>query len=223
MQRFNDASRVLVLLAVLCGYSARGADTVAFRDEFRGKLALGWTFVRRDTNGVRVLERGLEIRIDPGNMWGPENSGRNVMLRDAPDPSENEVEISVTVSNRPTSQYEQVDLVWYYADSHMVKVGLERVDGQLSIVMGREENDHTKTIAVIPIQATRVELKHLVKGNHIRGQYRPAGAAAWLDAGECDLPVHGRPKLSLQCYQGPRNEEHWALIEDFTVRLKTTH
>jgi len=48
-------------------------------------------------------------------------------------------------------QWEQVDLVLYYDDSNMVKVGLELVDGQLSIVMGREEKDATRTISITPV------------------------------------------------------------------------
>ena len=121
------------------------------------------------------------------------------------------------VEHRPTEQYEQVDLVWYYDDSHMVKVGEELVDEKLSIVMGREEKDRTRTIAIIPLRSFSVGLRLRVSDNHIRGQFRPEGADQWRDAGECDLPVHGTPKISLQCYQGPAKAEHWARITDFRI------
>lgn len=195
-----------------------GAEKLLFRDDFNGHLAPGWSFIRENTNGWRVIEGALQIRIEPGNMWGGENSGKNVMVREAPDPSEQEIEISVTVSNQPAAQYEQVDLVWYYNDSNMVKIGLELVDGKLSIVMGREENDRTRTIALIPISAHEVQLRHQVKGDKIEGYYRPLGASQWIRAGQCTLPVRGAPKLALQCYQGPRNAEHWATIREYTVK-----
>ena len=83
-------------------------------------------------------------------MWGPPNDARNVLVRPVPEPGKDRIEISVKVENEPTEQYEQVDLVWYYDDSNMVKIGLEQVDKELCVVMGREEKDRTRTIAVIP-------------------------------------------------------------------------
>jgi hypothetical protein len=101
--------------------------------------------VREDPKAWRVTGQGLEIRIQPGNMWGPANNAKNVLVRAVPDPAKEPVEVAVTVSNRPTEQYEQVDLVWYYDDSHMVKIGQEQVDRVLCLVMGREEKDRTRT------------------------------------------------------------------------------
>ena len=211
--------RANVLVLLLFGASVvMGAEKIIFRDDFGGKVGEGWSWLRENPAAWRVTNNSLQVRIEPGNMWGGQKSGKNTLLRDAPDPSGREIEVSVVVSNNPTGQYEQVDLVWYYADSHMVKIGFERVFGTNSIVMGREENDRTRTIAVIPIDATRVELRHRVKDNRIRGQYRASGTEKWRDAGECDLPVHGAPKISLQCYQGLPDVEHWAVIEQFTVK-----
>ena len=129
------------------------------------------------------------------------------------------LEITVTVENRPTAQYEQVDLAWYYNDGHMVKLGQELVDGKLCIVMGREERDQTRTVKIVPLDAFKVQLRYLVKGNSIRGQFRPADSGQWQEVGECDLPApeHGKPKISLQFYQGPADAEHWARVSEFRV------
>ena len=123
----------------------------------------------------------------------------------------------VTIENRPTEQYEQADLVWYYDDSHMVKLGQELVDGKLSIVMGREEKDKTSTMAIIPIQSAVVHLRFIAKGNSIRGEYRLGGKKDWWSAGQCDLPVNGSPKASLQVYQGPKTTERWAQFTEFRI------
>ncbi len=128
------------------------AEEMVFQDDFKGKLDAGWSWLREDRSGWRVTQRGLEVRIQPGNMWGPGNDAKNVLVRTAPDRAQGELEVSVSVTNQPTAQYEQVDLVWYYDDRHMVKLGQELVDGQLSIVMGREEADQTRTIAIIPAE-----------------------------------------------------------------------
>lgn len=198
--------------------AASHADEVVFADNFNGKLGDGWSWLREDRNGWRLTNHGLEIRVQPGNMWGPGNNAKNVLLRTVPDPAEYELEISASITNQPTAQFEQVDLVWYYDDSHMVKLGQELVDGRLSIVMGREQADKTRTIAIIPLHSNAVQLRLRVAGNRIQGLFRTPEAADWQKVGECDLPVQGMPKVSLQCYQGPADAAHWARITEFRIR-----
>lgn len=201
------------LFLVPAGYAAE----VLFQDDFKGRLGEGWSWVREDAKGWRVTERGLEVRIQPGNMWGGANNAKNLLVRSVPDPAKGELEISVSVTNQPTEQYEQVDLVWYYDDSHMVKLGQELVDGKLSVVMGREEADKTRTVAIIPLKSFSVRFRFLVTGNRIHGEFRTPDSENWQVAGECDLPAHGAPKVSLQFYQGPANAEHWARVTEFRI------
>ncbi len=204
------------LLAVAPVFS----QAVLFEDNFNGTLGSGWSWVREHREAWRVSARGLEVRVEPGNMWGRANDARNVLIRPAPDLSAGPVDVSVTVENRPTAQYEQVDLVWYYDDSHMVKIGQELVDGQLSIVMGREETDRTRTIRIVPLEAFAVHLRFLVKDTSIRGQFRPVGSDHWQEVGETDVPAPagGRPHVSLQFYQGPADAEHWARVSQFRIQ-----
>ncbi|HYT60759.1 MAG TPA: DUF1349 domain-containing protein [Haliangiales bacterium] len=196
------------------------ADDALFQDDFDGKLGEGWSWVREHRDCWRATGRGLEVRIEPGNMWGPANDAKNVLVRPAPGARKDEIEVSVNVENKPTEQYEQVDLVWYFDDGHMVKLGRELVDGKLSIVMGREENDRARTITIIPLDAASVRLRLRVKGDQIRGQFLAPDASEWRDAGHCDLPVpaNGQAKISLQFYQGPAHAEHWARITEFRIR-----
>jgi regulation of enolase protein 1 (concanavalin A-like superfamily) len=195
------------------------AQEVLFQDDFKGQLGPGWSWVREHRQAWRVTERGLEVRIEPGNMWGPENSARNLLVRPAPDTSGSEIEISVNVENNPTNQYEQVDLVWYYNDSNMVKVGQELVDGKLSVVMGREENDKTRTVAIIPMNSTSIQLRMIVKGRQIRGEFKTAGSNDWRVVGGCDAPatLKSQAKISLQFYQGLAEVEHWARVSSFRI------
>lgn len=206
----------LVLIVAALASPGRGADLL-FEETFNGRLQEGWSWLREDKLGWRLGTNALEIRVAPGNMWGPANDARNVLVRDLPN-STRPLELSVTISNTPTEQYEQVDLVCYYDDSHMVKIGLELVDGKRCIVMGREEKDRTRTIAIIPFEPTRVDLRLLIDQTNLRGFFRAAGATEWREAGGCDLPARGAPKLAIQCYQGPAQTERWARISNVTVR-----
>ena len=201
----------------LLGTAYCDAQETLLREDFKGRLAAGWSWVREAPAGWRITDQGLEVRAVPGNMWGPPNNATNVLVRSLPDPGKGEIEVAVTVENRPTEQYEQADLVWYYDDSHMVKLGQELVDGKLSIVMGREENDRTRTIAILPLESFKVRVRLLVKHNHIRGEYQLPGQEQWVAAGECDLPVKGEPKASLQVYQGPRTVERWVRFTEFRI------
>lgn len=207
------------LLAGLFGVVACSAAGVVFHDDFKGQLGDGWSWIREHREAWRVTDGGLEVRVEPGNMWGGANNARNILVRNAPDPRKAELEVSVQVENRPTEQYEQVNLVWFYNDSYMVKLGQERVDGQLSIVMGREENDRTRTIAIIPLETFSVQLRFQVKEDQIHGQFRTPGMSDWKDAGHCDLPIlkDVQPKISLHFYQGPAHAEHWARVTDFRL------
>lgn len=209
--------KTFVPILAAAALSAAGEPTVLFKDDFNGKLGEGWTWVREDPRSWRVTGAGLEMRIHPGNMWGPANNATNVLVRPVPDPAARPVEVSVTVSNKPAGQYEQVDLVWYYDDGHMVKIGQEQVNDVLCLVMGREEKDKTRTLAKIPIEALTLDLRFLASGDTLKGQYRPAGETEWKDAAECILPKNGEPKVSLQVYQGPRDAERWARFSAFRI------
>jgi regulation of enolase protein 1 (concanavalin A-like superfamily) len=205
---------------VILGINAYSGEVI-FKDPFAGKIDADWSWIRENSEGWRVSDGALEILVQPGNMWGDSNDARNVLVRSAPKVEDGAIEVSCKVENEPTNQYEQVDLVWYYDDSNMVKNGLELVDGQISLVMGREEEDEATTLCIIPLETTVVEVRMTVRGEHIVGHYRVPGSDEWLKAGECDLPVKGEPKISIQCYQGPKDAEHWARISDFEVRKVT--
>lgn len=210
----------LVLLFTSLAVAAEPGD---FRDPFKEKLAPGWTWVREDASAWKISDKGLEVRILPGNMWGGANNARNVLVRPAPNPADGDIDVSVTVRNAPTEQWEQCDLVWYYDDSHMVKCGQEKVDGKLTIVMGREQADRTRTIKIVPLDSTTVTLRLLVQGNQIRGFFRRPDDKEFQEVGVCELPTPpkgAKPHFSLQFYNGPAKVERWALVTDFTVTQK---
>ncbi len=215
--------RIIVFCLWIAASQNAIAETVLFEDHFDGSMQAGWTWLRQDRDAWRLNNQGLEIRVQPGNMWGAANDARNVLLCPVPDAGQGMIEVAVVVTNAPTEQYEQIDLVWYYTDSFMVKIGLELVDGQLSIVMGREEKDRTRTIKIVPVSSHRVALRLRVEADQIEGAFRTMDDEKWMTVGSCDLPqLEGTsPQVSLQAYQGPRETAHSARIEDVRIcRLK---
>jgi len=207
------------ILTVLTLASAAYPAELLFQDDFKGRLGQEWSWVREHREGWRVTDRGLEVRVEPGNMWGGQNNARNVLVRPAPSHASGELEVSVAVENKPSNQYEQVNLVWYYDDRNMVKLGLELVDGKLSIVMGREEQDRCRTIGIRPVDAGSVRVRFFVNVREIRGEFLTPDGENWREMGRCTLPAPASvsPKISLQFYQGPENVEHWARVTEFRV------
>lgn len=203
--------------------AALAGEEVVFQDDFREGLAPGWSWIREEPSAWRIREGALELRVLPGNLWGKANNAKNVLVRDAPSLDGGELEITVKFESQPTGQYEQVNLAWYYDDSHMVKLGREIVDGPVCVVMGREERDQTRTVARPPVPGAWYRLRLIVAGDQIRGQYWVEGAGDWTDAGVCELPTpaEGRPKLSLHAYNGFADREHWARITEFKVVRRT--
>jgi regulation of enolase protein 1 (concanavalin A-like superfamily) len=206
----------LVVVLSFITVAASAAELIPFAGTTTN-LNAAWKWLREDASAWRITNGVIEVRVQPGNMWGPANNAQNVLL--IPLERTNEVEITATLDHRPTEQYEQADLVWYYADSHMVKLGPELVDGRFSVVMGREEGDRARTISINPIPAGTVDVKFIVKADQITGLYRESGADTWKSAGSCSVPALPgvAPRLSLQFYQGPAKVEHWARVKRLAI------
>src|SRR5881396_2921926 len=66
---------------------AAESDNGSFHDDFQGKLGEGWSWLREHREAWRVTGLGLEVRVEPGNMWGPANDARNLLIRPAPRPA----------------------------------------------------------------------------------------------------------------------------------------
>ena len=205
-----------MLFGLLLAALSASADEIPL-SKSATNLNANWKWVREDRSAWRITNGVLEVRVQPGNMWGPANDARNVLL--IPLPRSSHLEVAATIEHSPTNQYEQADLVWYYADGNMVKLGPELVEGKFSVVMGREEGDRARTISINPIAAGAVDVKFIVKGNDVTGLFRDSATAAWRSAGGCSLPALPgvEPRISLQFYQGTVPAEHWARVKRLAI------
>lgn len=210
--------KFVALLLLIISVAPGAPKALRLLDETGEKLAPGWAWVRENPDGWRIRDGALELLVEPGNMWGGGNDAKNLLVRPLPEVSELDLVVAgATVANTPTHQFEQVNLVWYYDDSNMVKIGLELVDGKVSLVMGREEKDKTQTLCKTPLAGTEVQVRLSVRSDALEGHYRASDTETWQMAGQCELPVNGEPKISLQAYQGPEDKEHWGRISKFKL------
>lgn len=195
---------LLLLMSSLAVFVALAGETVLFEDRFETKPASGWRWLREDAPDWRVREGALEIRVRPGDA----SSVRNALVRPAPDRRQGRFAIDVSVTNlrAPTEQYEQAGITWYTGGKPVFKLVKERVDGQLMIIPGRK-----------PMTNDTVQLRLIVSGNSWMAQFRPDGKGEFQTAATGELPAPAEDEVSLQCYHGPSEAEHWIRFDDFQI------
>ena len=189
---------------------AKDAETlVLFADNFdAGKLQAGWSWLRQHENFWRLNEGALEIRVEPGKA----NTVKNALLRDAPDRSRGGYAVEVTVTNLtvPTQLFEQAGITWYCNGKPVFKLVKELVDGQVMIIPGRK-----------PMEDASVRLRLIVTADSWTAQYQPSAQGPFLEAGAGKLPPAAKDQVSIQCYNGPAEAEHWIRFDDFSIEQLT--
>ena len=195
---------VVVALLVLQGTLPAAEPEVIFQEEFKEKLDKGWSWLREDAKTWRNKDGALEIRVEPGKA----RTVKNALLRKAPDRSKGKFAIEVTVTNtvKPTERWEQAGITWYHNDKPVFKLVKELVDGTIVIIPGRK-----------PIDAKTVQLRLIVTADSYTAQYRPDCKGEFQTAAKGKLPAPGKDQVSIQCYNGPADEDHWIRFDDFRI------
>jgi len=191
-------------LLLVHGLAFAAESQVVFADRFVGKLAEGWTWLREDSDTWRIGQNALEICVQPGDG----RSVKNALLRPAPDRRQGTFAVDVTVTNLkvPIQQFEQAGITWYHQGRPVFKLVKELVDGNLMIIPGRK-----------PMTNEAVQLRLIVTADSYTAQFRPDGRSEFQTAATGKLPPPGEDQVSIQCYHGPANEQHWIRFSDFRI------
>lgn len=194
----------VVSVALAAGAVASAAERVVVEDRFAGKLGDGWSWLRENAKTWRIGDAGLEIRVEPGAA----DTVKNALLRPCPDRSKGKYAIEVTVTNavKPTNQYEQAGITLYSNDKPVFKFVKELVDGTIMMIPGRK-----------PMDAASVQLRLVISADTFIALYRPDAKGEFLEAARGTLPPPGKDQISLQCYNGPADAEHWIRFSDFRI------
>lgn len=194
-------------VAMVCsfaGWLSAAEPVVLFEDSFDEKPGEGWTWLREETQSWRIQDGGLEIRVQPGKA----DTVKNALMRDAPDRSSMKYAIEVTIDFKqpPIQQYEQAGITWYQKGKPVMKLVHEHVDGKVLIVPGFKE-----------APGKTVQFRLVVEGTRWTAQYREDLKGEFQEAATGALPPPGEDQISLQCYDGPSEAEHWMRFDDFRI------
>jgi hypothetical protein len=182
-----------------------GVQQILFADDFgQDRLDAGWSWLRQHEGFWRLNDRALEIRVEPGKA----QTVSNALLRDAPDRNRGSYAVEVTVTNLklPTQLFEQAGITWYCDGKPVFKLVKELVDGQLMIIPGRK-----------PMEDESVRLRLTVTADSWTAQYQPSAKGPFLTAATGKLPPPASDQVSIQCYNGPVDAEHWIRFDDFRI------
>ncbi len=195
-------------LLLICPALPAAEPKVVFEDGFKEKPEAGWRWLRENAPAWRIADEGLEIRVEPGLA----HNVKNVLVRKAPDRSQGTFAIEVTVTSHtaPTNQYEQAGITWYNDGKPVLKLVKELIDGGLWIIPGK-----------VPMRAKSVQLRLTVSADKWLAQFRPDGKGKFQTAGQGRLPAANKDEVSIQCYNGPTDAEHWIRFDNFRI-LKLT-
>jgi len=191
-------------LLTCSGWLLAAEPKVIFEEPFDGKPAEGWTWLRENPQAWRIQDKALEIRVQPGVA----HNVKNALLRKAPDRSKGKFafEVTVTSNTKPTQQYEQAGLTFYHNGKPVFKLVKELINGELYIIPGKKAMD-----------AKTVQLRLTVTANKWLAQFRPDCKGEFQTAGSGGLPAPGDDQISIQCYNGPPEGEHWIRFDDFRI------
>jgi hypothetical protein len=195
----SKATRVAGVQAV-----GAAADDAVFEDALKGKLGEGWSWLRENPKNWRHSDNGLEIRVEPGLAA----TVQNALVRKAPDRTEGKVAIEVTVdfTSAPTRQYEQAGITWYQGDKPVFKLVHEFIDKKLYIIPGKK-----------PADTHVVQLRLVVSKDAYIAQFRLDAKGDFQTSASGKLAPARDDKVSIQCYNGPADAEHWMRFSDFRI------
>ncbi len=204
--RSSNAAMAAMFLVVSL---TNAQDKTIFEDCFDHHLADGWSWIRQQPARWCVRDGALEIRIMPGDA----NSVENALIRKVPDRGKDTmvIEATITALSEPTQQYEQAGLTWYRDGKPIFKLVKELVDGQRMIIPGRK-----------PMEGPTVQLRLVITSNSYIAQCRADGRGPFQTVGSGPLPPPGDDQISLQCYHGPPEVNHWIRYDNFRI-IKRVH
>ena len=69
----------------------------------------------------------------------------------------------------------------------------------------------------VPMGSKKVQLRLVVSADSFTAQFRPDAKGEFKTAAKGPLPPPGKDRISIQCYNGPPDAEHWIRFDDFRI------
>ena len=180
-------------------------EQIVFADSFAGELGEGWSWLRENPDCWRIKDGGVEIRVEPGVA----ETVRNALVRQAPDRSQGTFAIEVSITNHalPTQQYEQAGITWYNDGTPVFKEVKELIRWRTLY--------HPRPAADVDQQRPTASAGYR---GYLGGPVSSARRQRVPHRRVRRTPPPANDQVSIQCYNGPADEEHWIRFENFCIK-----
>jgi hypothetical protein len=200
----KSATLPLVALLAISALLSAGEPRAVFEDALAGKPGEGWTWLRENPKAWRATAAGLEIRVEPGLA----HNVKNALVRAAPDRGKASyaLEVTITFGTPPTNQFEQAGITWYQQGKPVFKLVHEHIDGKDYIIPGK-----------VPAPEKTVRLRLVVTKDKYTAQFRADAKGEYKTVASGSLAPGSQEQISIQCYNGLADAEHWMRFEGFRI------
>jgi len=181
-------------------------EGVIFKIPFRKVLEGDWSWLREVPDDWRVIDKALEIKMEPI----PEGGVRNILFRKPPKEADGPFVVTVEVKAMQPfrNQYQQAGLYWMQDDKFQFKFVLENIDGQICVFPGNK-----------PLKTEHVVLRLRIDGTQVVAEYQPEATGEFFKAFEAQLPERNdaTDRIAIQCWHGPADAEVWTRFQKFSI------
>jgi hypothetical protein len=101
----------------------------------------------------------------------------------------------------------------------LLKLVKELIDGKLYIVMGGPTDPDGKAglVGKLLMEKPTARLRLVMSGDRYWGEFQPDAQGEFQKVGTGPLPPPVKDQISIQCYQGPSEAEHWMRFDEFRI------
>ena len=193
----------IFVLLWICGTLFATEPRSVFEDKFDTKVGDGWAWLRENTKAWRIRNGGLEIRVEPGLAHNVKNAllrQRQTVVRELCRRGDHHLHDAPDEPIRASGYYLVPE---GYA---CLKLVHEHIDGKDYIIPGK-----------VPAPEKTVRLRLLVTKDKYTAQFQPGPKGEFKTVASGDLAPGAEEQVSIQCYNGPANAEHWMQFTGFRI------
>jgi len=158
-----------------------------------------------ELNGKMIIDNEPLLGCTGGAMWSDQFRPGPIYLQ-GDHTAINYRNIVITPVIKSKADQQAVLFEERFDGKPVFKLVKELVDGKLIIIPGRK-----------PMSSETVQLRLIVTSGDFIAQFRPNAEGEFQTATTGTLPAPANDQVSIQCYNGPANAEHWIRFDDFRV------
>lgn len=200
---------------------AADGEKLLFEENFGNDLGKGWSWVRESPKNWKIDKEKKELLIHamPGVSLFNSRSLTNVLLREPPTAKDAALAFEAHVHHRPMNGFETSGLIWYFDDDNFVTLVKELLGGKTVLILGRKNagKNEVEMNKSVTYDKDEADLRLVVSGSKVEGQYRAVSSDKWRSVGQLDAPVDGKARIGLRAGYGPKDKENWARFSNFRI------